>query len=83
MSRLTLRAPPSRRLRPGPAARYLVLALMLGSVLVGAVWLVLELGDVPHYIDSNVFLRLADSGQVHPLRGFLYPRFLSAVESRR
>lgn len=68
---------------------YLVLA---GWLLVGAVWLAVNLGQVPHYADMRAdppstvrhpagYLRLAEDGIADPRRGLAYPMVLRGVHA--
>ncbi len=55
----------------------LLLALGLG---LGAAWTAVNLGEVPHYGDTNRYLTEARAGRVEQHRGFGYSAFLGAVD---
>lgn len=47
---------------------------------VGGAWLLLGLGDVPHYGDTIEYLALARTLEVDDYRGILYPAFLAGMD---
>lgn len=61
------------------ARRGLALLLAL-QVLVGLVWLVRNLGDVPEYNDTLDYIRISRTLEVPGYRGVAYPLFLAAVD---
>ncbi len=61
-------------------ARRAVLVLLAVQALAGLLWTAQQLGELPHYGDSNEYLRLAGTLRVDAHRGILYPAFLAGVD---
>ncbi len=57
-----------------------VLILLGGQLALGLAYTLAELGELPHYHDSNVYFELARVLRVDAHRGIAYPAFLAAVD---
>lgn len=67
----------------GPLPRVLsrwVLVLLGGQLALGLSYTVAELGELPHYHDSNAYFELARVLRVDAHRGIAYPAFLAAAD---
>lgn len=71
---------PSRERPWRPSSRHgIAAALFVLYVGVGLLWLVSNVGDVPHYGDTHDYLKFARQEKVNAVRGYLYPRLLAAA----
>jgi len=67
----------------GPLPRVLsrwVLVLLGGQLALGLAYAAAELGELPHYHDSNAYFELARILRVDAHRGIAYPAFLAAAD---
>jgi hypothetical protein len=65
------------------AHKCLFTLVLVAYLAVGLVWLVSNLGDIPDYGDTHLFLRQAQTQEIDATRGILYPRLLAAAPGER
>jgi hypothetical protein len=62
------------------SAAWILIVLVSTYLGVGALWVTLNLGDVPQYGDTREYLKLARSLEVDSYRGIVYPALLRATD---